>query len=291
MRKFAFLLLLAGATAPTMASAEMQRSPRGSDDNPRAERVERAQRAERPQRAERAEQPQREQRVERSNASDERQRNFEMRRERSETRSAPAEERQRGTFTRQMRERVQVREQSETPVAPTRERSEWNERREGGRDGARDGARDGVRNWQPREREIRTVPGTQPVTVNRDRNRDGRYDRDRSGSSARHWDGRRWGREWRGDRRYDWRRYRDRNRSTFRLGFYFDPFGYSYRRYNVGSYMYPSYYQSNYWLDDPWQYRLPPVYGPYRWVRYHNDALLIDTWSGQIVDVIYGFFW
>ena len=55
--------------------------------------------------------------------------------------------------------------------------------------------------------------------------------------------------------------------------------------------MYPSYYRSNYWISDPWQYRLPPAYGPYRWVRYHNDALLIDTWNGEVVDVIYGFFW
>ena len=30
------------------------------------------------------------------------------------------------------------------------------------------------------------------------------------------------------------RRYRDRNRSHFHLSFYFDPFGWNYRRYNVG---------------------------------------------------------
>ena len=41
----------------------------------------------------------------------------------------------------------------------------------------------------------------------------------------------------------------------------------------------------------PWQYRLPPAYGPYRWVRYHNDAVLIDTYTGEVEDVIYGFFW
>ena len=101
----------------------------------------------------------------------------------------------------------------------------------------------------------------------------------------------RWVRDWRNDNRYDWRRHRDRNRTTFRLGFYYDPFGYSYRRYGLGSYLYPNYYQSNFWINDPWQYRLPPAYGPYRWVRYYNDALLIDTWTGEVVDVIYGFFW
>ena len=100
-----------------------------------------------------------------------------------------------------------------------------------------------------------------------------------------------WTSNWRTDNRYDWRRYRDRHHSIFHIGFYYDPFGYSYNRFNIGSFLYPSYYQSNYWINDPWQYRLPPAYGPYRWIRYHNDALMIDTWTGEVVDVIYGFFW
>ncbi|QDK32389.1 hypothetical protein DM450_06240 [Sphingomonas sp. IC081] len=51
------------------------------------------------------------------------------------------------------------------------------------------------------------------------------------------------------------------------------------------------FYGSSYWLDDPWMYRLPPVYGPYRWVRYYDDVLLVDTYTGEVVDVIYDFFW
>ena len=39
-----------------------------------------------------------------------------------------------------------------------------------------------------------------------------------------------WNRNWRNDHRYDWRRYRNSHRSIFHLGFYYDPFGYSYRR-------------------------------------------------------------
>ena len=101
----------------------------------------------------------------------------------------------------------------------------------------------------------------------------------------------RWTNHWRDDRRYDWRRHRDHHRSIFRIGFYYDPFGYSYRRFGLGSFLYSNYYQSNYWINDPWQYRLPPAYGPYRWVRYHSDALLIDIYSGEVVDVIHGFFW
>jgi Ni/Co efflux regulator RcnB len=44
-------------------------------------------------------------------------------------------------------------------------------------------------------------------------------------------------------------------------------------------------------LNDPWQYRLPPVHGPYRWVRYYDDVLLIDVRNGYVVDVINDFFW
>ena len=31
--------------------------------------------------------------------------------------------------------------------------------------------------------------------------------------------------------------------------------------------------------------------GPYRWIRYYDDALLVDTYSGEVVDVIHRFFW
>ncbi len=102
---------------------------------------------------------------------------------------------------------------------------------------------------------------------------------------------RNWRRDWRRDARYDYRRYRDRNRSRFQIGFYFDPFGWNYRRYGVGWRLWPSYYNSSYWLSDPWYYRLPPAYGPYRWVRYHDDALLVNIYTGEVVDVIYNLFW
>lgn len=102
---------------------------------------------------------------------------------------------------------------------------------------------------------------------------------------------RRWSGDWRRDHRYDWRRYRDRNRSRFHIGFYFDPFGWNYQRYNIGWRMWPHYYGQEYWLNDPWQYRLPPAYGPYRWVRYYDDALLVNIYTGSVVDVIHNFFW
>jgi hypothetical protein len=102
---------------------------------------------------------------------------------------------------------------------------------------------------------------------------------------------RRWSGDWRHDRRYDWRDYRRRHRDRFHFGFYYDPFGWDYFRYGIGWRMWPSYYRSSYWLNDPWEYRLPPAYGPYRWIRYHNDALLVNIYTGQVVDVEYDFFW
>lgn len=100
-----------------------------------------------------------------------------------------------------------------------------------------------------------------------------------------------WHTSWRHDHRYDWRSWRDRNRSLFRLGFYFDPFGWGYRRYGVGWRLWPSYYSSSYWLNDPFMYRLPYAPWPYRWVRYYDDALLVNTMTGQVEDVMYDFFW
>ena len=102
---------------------------------------------------------------------------------------------------------------------------------------------------------------------------------------------RRWSGDWRRDHRYDWHSYRSRYSSLFRLGRYYDPYGWGYRRFSIGFSLWPSYYGSSFWLNDPWQYRLPPAYGPYRWVRYYDDALLVNIYTGQVVDVIHDFFW
>ena len=136
---------------------------------------------------------------------------------------------------------------------------DWN------RDGVRDGNRD--RNW------------------NRDGNRN--WDRNRGWSG-----GRDWSRDWRRDNRYNWQSYRSSHRDIYRMGRYYSPYrDWSYRRLNIGFYLQPLFFSQNYWIDDPWMYRLPEADGPYRWVRYYDDALLVDIYSGEVVDVIYDFFW
>ncbi|MBV1918731.1 MAG: RcnB family protein [Sphingomonadaceae bacterium] len=124
----------------------------------------------------------------------------------------------------------------------------------------------------------------------RDGNRNRSYRNDRRTDYSR--DHRRWDRKWRKNNRYDWHRYRSRNRSTFRIGRYYSPYrSYSYRRIGIGFSLGSLFYSNRYWINDPWQYRLPQVYGPYRWVRYYDDVMLVNIYSGEVIDVIHDFFW
>lgn len=126
------------------------------------------------------------------------------------------------------------------------------------------------------------------------RDADRRWDNDRHRDNDRRWGGdyRRWSNDWRRDNRYNWYAWRNQNRNVFRGGYYYAPYrGYSYSRLSIGFTLGSPFYSERYWISDPWAYRLPPAYGPYRWVRYYDDVLLVDTYSGEVVDVIYDFFW
>jgi len=136
-----------------------------------------------------------------------------------------------------------------------------------------------------------------------DRNRDGRIDRrwDRNNTRVdqRYRDtryatrtSRNWNRSWRNDRRYDWQRHRQANRSYYRLGRYYAPYrDYRYRRLSIGLSLGSAFYGSRYWINNPSYYRLPAAYPGTRWIRYYDDVLLIDTYTGEVIDVIYDFFW
>jgi hypothetical protein len=117
-----------------------------------------------------------------------------------------------------------------------------------------------------------------------DRNNDNRLDRSRGND--------RWTNNWRNDRRYDWRSYRQSNSNYYRPGRYYSPYrGHNYSRISIGFSLGSGYYGSRYWINDPWEYRLPAAYGTYRWVRYYDDVLLVDIRNGRVVDVIRDFFW
>lgn len=152
-------------------------------------------------------------------------------------------------------------------------------------------AREALRNQRRVEQNLREDYG---IRQRGDR-RDGSWDRDRRGDRyGDRRDNRRinWNRGWRNDNRYDWQRYRYSNRNLFRSGAYYAPYrNYRYNRLSIGVVLDSLFFSNRYWLNDPYQYRLP--HAPYgtQWVRYYNDVVLVDTYTGEVIDVIHNFFW
>jgi Ni/Co efflux regulator RcnB len=66
--------------------------------------------------------------------------------------------------------------------------------------------------------------------------------------------------------------------------------GYYYRRWTYGEFLPLGWFVSQFWIDDYFDYDLPvPPYG-YEWVRSGPDALLVDTYTGEVVEAVYGIF-
>ena len=86
---------------------------------------------------------------------------------------------------------------------------------------------------------------------------------------------------------------RSSNRYAYRWPRYSAPYGwnYGYRRFSIGAYLFAGLFAQDYWISDPFYYRLPPSPPGTQWVRYYNDVVLVDTYSGEVVDVIHDFFW
>ncbi len=107
----------------------------------------------------------------------------------------------------------------------------------------------------------------------------------------------------RNDRR-DWR---DRNRRKhvniqqyrrnfnaprrYNVGMYQWRDGYSYRRYGYGQRLPRHFFLRNFWLANFFAYGLFAPPPGYIWVRYGPDALLIDEYTGEIVQVRYNMFY
>ena len=287
MRKLLLTLLLATAVSPALADP--------GDDHRFDRRAERGQRADRPERADRAERgpP----RVEAPRAME--QRPVEVQRPRGGGWSGAPQARQQGQWhqgdprsdniMQRYRDRMGQAAPAATPQAQPPQQQQQ---------GGRGWLGHAMNGGQPRP----TLPvGTNGAPRQWDGHRDPRGDWRNNDGRDHDWrdqagrrddrDHGRWSNDWHRDPRYDWQRYRRQNRFVFQLGAFNDPFGYGYRPLGIGYTLYSGYYQPNYWLQDPWQYRLPPAYGRYRWVRYYDDALLVDIYTGRIVDSIRDFFW
>jgi Ni/Co efflux regulator RcnB len=287
MRKSLFFILLATAAMPALAAApdengrgffhgtRAERSQGSGSENsqqPAAQNQRSEQRAVRAEHSERGSRPERTQQIVQS--SDQPQgrssNGFSGRRNRPDNgaQSEPAVRRGSNDGVTNWRSRSRYSGGTTSPTVPTAPPPA---------DSRYSGDRSGSTNWRDRTRDGRTSSTTSPLSNWRDGSHDDHT--------------RRWTSNWRSDHRYDWRNHRNHYSSLYRLGHYSDPFGYGYRRFSIGLFLNSGYYGNNYLLNDPWQYRLPPAYGPYRWIRYYDDALLVDTYSGEVVDVIYGFFW
>jgi Ni/Co efflux regulator RcnB len=110
-----------------------------------------------------------------------------------------------------------------------------------------------------------------------------------------------WHRYHPGKRPPDWDRHRQLNRRSwqynrraerrYRWHRYNPPRHWKYRRWGFGMILPSPFWVRQYWITNYWQFGLPnPPYG-YVWVRYGNDALLINVRSGQILQVVYGLFY
>lgn len=69
------------------------------------------------------------------------------------------------------------------------------------------------------------------------------------------------------------------------------PSGHSYRRWTYGMTLPSLFWASNYWISDYSNYGLAYPPPGTVWVRYGNDAILIDRYSGEILEVVYGQFY
>lgn len=94
-------------------------------------------------------------------------------------------------------------------------------------------------------------------------------------------------RDWRYERHHRW----GWNGQRIWIGQYYYPDGYGYERWDVGQRLPYIFLSQNYWFDDYMEYGISPPPWGYEWIRYGPDLLLVDVYSGQIVDVEYGVFY
>jgi Ni/Co efflux regulator RcnB len=82
-----------------------------------------------------------------------------------------------------------------------------------------------------------------------------------------------------------------RAQRRYRAGFWRPPAGYYYRRWSYGQILPSLYLSQNYWINNWLAYGLFAPPSGLVWVRYGPDVLLVDRYTGQIVQVRYGIFY
>jgi hypothetical protein len=84
--------------------------------------------------------------------------------------------------------------------------------------------------------------------------------------------------------------YRGRSLAAVRVAPYRYPAGYAYRQYHLGERFPLAFLIAPYFIADYALFDLAPPGPALEWVRYGPDALLVNTYTGQVVDVAYGVF-
>jgi Ni/Co efflux regulator RcnB len=71
---------------------------------------------------------------------------------------------------------------------------------------------------------------------------------------------------------------------------YMRPRGWYAHRWTYGERLPRSFWVRDYWVSDWWMFDLArPPYG-YEWVRYGDDALLVNIYTGEVLEVVYDLF-
>lgn len=77
----------------------------------------------------------------------------------------------------------------------------------------------------------------------------------------------------------------------FHAGAYRGPAGYHYQRWTFGQFLPGAYWARDFWITDFLAFGLFAPPDGYIWVRYGPDAMLIDQYTGEIIQVDYGVFY
>jgi Ni/Co efflux regulator RcnB len=77
---------------------------------------------------------------------------------------------------------------------------------------------------------------------------------------------------------------------SFKIGPYHRPVGWTSHRWGYGEILPRAYWAAPYVLADYWLFALEVPPAGYEWVRDGNDALLVNTGTGEILQVEYGVF-
>lgn len=153
---------------------------------------------------------------------------------------------------------------------------------------------------EPRHRDHRDLyrrDGERPGESGRDDHRDHRRDGDHRDNEHRRWDPPRPDHRPgdyrpRDHRRWDHHHHRPVYQSPHRYRHYWrPPPGFYIRSWGYGEFLPRGWYDRDYRILEPWRFDLPLAPPGFDWVRSGDDALLIDRYSGRIVQVVRYLFW